>query len=108
MIDMNYWKCECRFKYIHRITDSICIKCGKKKENNAKSHEVEERNMFVERDIFRGTYSREALVGLVKEAFGIDEVVLDVPDRWLVDLADRLINGGKQVDIYSFIVESLN
>jgi len=108
MIDIDYWKCECMSRFIHPNTDIICTKCGKKKADNARAYEVEKTNMFDERNIFRGIYSREALVELVKDAFGIDEYLrLQVPDAWLIELSDKLINGVKKEDIYSFILESL-
>ena len=150
MIDMDHWKCKCKGRFIHPNSDSVCTKCATKREDyvfpenkdpflhkadNPNAWEVKEENMFTDKDIFLGTYSREALLALTKQAyltnfedkvealkcFEHQEIWLKDSDfdqnEWFLELAEKLINIGKitnnhavalkESDILAWITDSL-
>lgn len=147
MIDMDHWKCKCKTRMVHPNAEEICTKCAEKRYDyntsdlskifspHPTAYEVKEENMFVDKDNFLGTYSREALIALTKEAylanftdkveglkcFEHQEVWLKEGDsganEWLLELAEKLTNIGKitnknmvilkQCDILAWITDSL-
>lgn len=138
MIDMDHWKCDCKKNNIHPDAHHICTKCSRKKissiiympdvfSENPKVYEVEAKNMFLENDMFLGTYSREALHSLVREAFLSNYEDVNVAllayehnliwlkeqgveqEEWLLELANLLKSANMvRKDIFSWITISFD